>query len=788
MKKFEKKLIAAFSSSVMALSLFSTFGLTPKADSIDEYQAIYEGTQAANVISDIGGTSTYVFVPEKTGNYSYYSVGESDTYVNVYDSTGNIILSDNDSGDDFNFKITQVFEEGNTYYLESKLFDDSTGEFETDLVLVEADEVATEVVDEATEDVLEDVEETDNNKKDEKPDVSNDQVAGDFTYKLLSDGTAAITSYNGETASLTIPKQINGVTVTTIEYMSFYETSVVDITFEEGSEVKSIGDKAFILSSLQNITLPGSLVTIGGAAFADTNIGSIIIPDSVTDIGAAAFSGCNKLSEVKLSTGIDAIKDDTFSYCSALKTIDIPDNVTKIGFEAFMFCDLNSIIISDSVVSIDKYAFFGNKNLTKVEIGNKLAYVADNAFENCGVIDLSLGDSVKTIGNYSFAENDINSLVIPDSVTEIQYRSFLGNKNLKDITFSANIEKINAFAFEDTAWYNAQPDGLIYTGKAVLAYKGAAPVDGKVTVNDGIKGIGACAFYDVDLSIVELPEGLTNIGYGAFANTGLKEIYIPSSVTEIGDYALGYTSNWIYDDTISGVAKVEDFIIYGSAGSAAEKYAEDNGFEFVARGWQVDANGIPTKLYDDNGDIVKSDSSVYVKFIEGPDGKPRAVNSNGDVVINDFVCDGVYTYYVQLDGSPMENRLTYHPDGNHVIYFDENGHEVFSNFANVKMTISGEEVNDFCFFDVYGYMYVDVLTYDVTGTVLYYANPYGVMEMGKWFQFSDTVAWADGTPAEGIAGGYGYANEDGTLMTNTATYDWEGRSCYLQGNGVALYE
>ncbi len=46
---------------------------------------------------------------------------------------------------------------------------------------------------------------------------------------------------------------------------------------------------------------------------------------------------------------------------------------------------------------------------------------------------------------------------------------------------------------------------------------------------------------------------------------------------------------------------------------------------------------------------------------------------------------------------------------------------------------------------------------------------------------------ADGTPAEGIAGGYGYANADGTLMTNTQTIDWEGRSCYLQGNGVALY-
>ena len=174
-------------------------------------------------------------------------------------------------------------------------------------------------------------------------------------------------------------------------------------------------------------------------------------------------------------------------------------------------------------------------------------------------------------------------------------------------------------------------------------------------------------------------------------------------------------------------------------------------------------------------------------FYKNAAGDVRCYDSDGNPVINEFKCDGTYTYYFQLDGTAMKDRLSYHPDGEHVIYFDAEGHEVFSDFANVKKTISGEDVNDFCFFNVFGYMYVDVITYDKEGKNLYYANPYGVMEMGKWFQFSDTVKWADDTPAEGIAGGYGYANEDGTLMTNTQTYDWEGRSCYLQGNGVAAY-
>ena len=173
-------------------------------------------------------------------------------------------------------------------------------------------------------------------------------------------------------------------------------------------------------------------------------------------------------------------------------------------------------------------------------------------------------------------------------------------------------------------------------------------------------------------------------------------------------------------------------------------------------------------------------------FYEDEDGNITCYDSKGKQVIDDFKCDGEFTYYFQFDGTAMKDRLTYHPDGIHVIYFDENGHEVFNDFAHVKRSIAGEEVDDYCFFDVFGYLYVDVITWDKTGTVLYYANPYGVLEMGKWFQFSDTVKWGDGRETEGIAGGYGYATEDGTLMTNQFTYDWEGNFCYMQGNGTIL--
>ena len=156
-------------------------------------------------------------------------------------------------------------------------------------------------------------------------------------------------------------------------------------------------------------------------------------------------------------------------------------------------------------------------------------------------------------------------------------------------------------------------------------------------------------------------------------------------------------------------------------------------------------------------------------FYQSSDGTMRCYDANGNMVKNNFKCDGTYTYFFQNDGTAMTDRLTYHPDGEHVIYFDENGHEVFSNFAHIKKSIAGDAVDDLCFFDVYGHMYVDFITYDQAGVNLYYANPYGVMEHNGWFMFSD--------------GNIGYANADATLMTNQFSYDQFGRKVYFQGDG-----
>ena len=138
------------------------------------------------------------------------------------------------------------------------------------------------------------------------------------------------------------------------------------------------------------------------------------------------------------------------------------------------------------------------------------------------------------------------------------------------------------------------------------------------------------------------------------------------------------------------------------------------------------------------------------------------------VVTNSFLFDGADTYFLQADGTPMRDKLTYHPDGKQVIYFDSDGHECFDTFATVKRTIEGNPVDDLCYFGTYGNLYVNVITYNKEGTKLYYANPCGVMARNGVFEL-DTNAVNYKELADGCK--YGYANEAGCVEGFYATLE-----------------
>ena len=147
---------------------------------------------------------------------------------------------------------------------------------------------------------------------------------------------------------------------------------------------------------------------------------------------------------------------------------------------------------------------------------------------------------------------------------------------------------------------------------------------------------------------------------------------------------------------------------------------------------------------------------------------------DGSLVQDAFLFDGVYTYFIQKNGTAMKDRLTYHPDGVHVIYFDQNGHEVFDNFAHITMSIAGTPVDDTCYFNTFGYLYVDETTFvtNADGTqTAYYMNGQGLLQLGGWFRYAngEDIGYADPTT--------------GALMYSQWGYNEAGQAVYFMADG-----
>ena len=131
-------------------------------------------------------------------------------------------------------------------------------------------------------------------------------------------------------------------------------------------------------------------------------------------------------------------------------------------------------------------------------------------YENVVYNVTAIGDNA-----FEYCEN-LFSVTIPDGVTSIGEEAFLWCISLSSITIPNSVYKIGSRAFYKSAWFNYQPDGVVYAGKVAYCYKGDTPDNLVINFKEGTKGITERSFGYSCLTSVTIPSSMIYIGKEAF--------------------------------------------------------------------------------------------------------------------------------------------------------------------------------------------------------------------------------------------------------------------------------
>ena len=378
--------------------------------------------------------------------------------------------------------------------------------------------------------------------------------AGYVIYPKNSEACISVATHDGSLANNFWNNVYEDVTL----YASWIDLATVlaDFEYEISDDgiciTKYKGDKSIV-------EIPNGVVRLGSQAFKKcTFLTSITIPASVKSIWGGAFYECDNLKtifyigDVASWCGISGLgyimSNNRTLYIGGKKVegdLVIPDSATSISDSAFTGCaGLTSITIPNSVTSIGGYAFEGCNNLQDIYITDIGAWCNISGLYNL----MGLGSKNKKL----YINNELaTSIILPNGVKAIPSYAFYGCTGLTSITIPDSVTSIGYEAFYNTAWYNNQPDGLVYAGKVAYKYKGTMPSNTSIVLKEGTLGITNSAFRNcTGLTSITIPDSVTSIGnYAFYGCNGLTSIIIPDSVTIIGDSAFeGCT--WLTSITI----------------------------------------------------------------------------------------------------------------------------------------------------------------------------------------------------------------------------------------------
>jgi hypothetical protein len=184
----------------------------------------------------------------------------------------------------------------------------------------------------------------------------------------------------------------------------------------------------------------------------DITIPSYVRGVPVEWIGYSAFFGM-ELTSVVIPDSIIRIDKWAFAF-NRLTHVDIPDSVMEIGERAFAANELNSVTIPAGITQINR-ELFANNNFSEFTIPENIVHIYANAFLNNNLTEIYIPDSVRIIEGGAFLGNDIKKITIGEDLEHTLW----GNPSRAafphgfDDFYRENGRRAGTYTFDDTQWH-----------------------------------------------------------------------------------------------------------------------------------------------------------------------------------------------------------------------------------------------------------------------------------------------------------------------------------------------
>lgn len=259
-------------------------------------------------------------------------------------------------------------------------------------------------------------------------------------------------------------------------------------------------------------------------------------------IGYKAFAANSRIKELIIPSNIKIIGTKAFYQCVSLNTINIPSSIEKIGYGVFEGCiELNKIKVINNPYYLSINGLFINYE-------QKMLLRAENTSQTI----IQIPEGIEVICTKAFEENDVERIILPESLKYIQANAFYLTQNLTD------------FQIENNPYFISQ-DGVLYdkNKSVLLKYPQGKKATGYV-MEDSVAAIGASAFsWAVLLETITFSGSVKIINNNAFEYCRkLKRIVLPSNIRQIGDRAFQFCTQLKYVMLSKDLKEIRDFAFF----------------------------------------------------------------------------------------------------------------------------------------------------------------------------------------------------------------------------------